>query len=181
MARTTHWLPKTSASSETSSGRATAAEFTETLSAPASSTACASSAERTPPPIVNGMNTSSAVRRASSTTVSRFSCEAVMSRNTIPSAPSSWYRRAGPTRSRQPPAQLRVIAVRGEEGPQRAHHLLVQLAGWVHRPRRRPVEVLHQHPAPRPRGAHHRAEHAAALRQVLEHEPGVYEVEAAGE
>src|SRR2546423_4957839 len=29
---------------------------------------------------------------------------------------------------RQPPAQLRVIAVRGEEGPQRAHHLLVQLA-----------------------------------------------------
>ena len=43
MASTTHWAPKTSASSESSSGRATAAEFTETLSAPASSTAWASS------------------------------------------------------------------------------------------------------------------------------------------
>ena len=49
-----------------SSGRATAAELTDTLSAPASSTAWASSTERTPPPIVNGMNTSSAQRRASS-------------------------------------------------------------------------------------------------------------------
>ena len=48
------------ASSPSSSGRATAAEFTDTLSAPASSTAWASSTERTPPPIVNGMNTSSA-------------------------------------------------------------------------------------------------------------------------
>ena len=45
----------------------------DTLSAPASSTACASSTERIPPPIVNGMKTSSAVRRASSTTVSRLS------------------------------------------------------------------------------------------------------------
>ena len=33
-----------------------------------------------PPPIVNGMKTLSAVRRASSTIVSRCSCEAVMSR-----------------------------------------------------------------------------------------------------
>ena len=49
----------------------TAAEFTETLSAPASSTAWASSRERMPPPIVNGMKTLSAVRRASSTIVSR--------------------------------------------------------------------------------------------------------------
>ena len=39
--------------------------FTDTLSAPASSTAWASSTERMPPPIVNGMNTSSAQRRAS--------------------------------------------------------------------------------------------------------------------
>jgi hypothetical protein len=64
--------------------------LTETLSAPASSTAWASAAERTPPPIVNGMNTSSAQRRASCATVSRRSWEAVMSRNTISSAPSSW-------------------------------------------------------------------------------------------
>ena len=90
MASTAHWAPKVSASSVSSSGRATAAEFTDTLSAPASSTAWASSVLRTPPPIVNGMNTSSAQRRASSATVSRFSCDAVMSRKTISSAPSSW-------------------------------------------------------------------------------------------
>jgi hypothetical protein len=90
MASTTHCAPNTSASSESSSGRATAAEFTDTLSAPASSTACASSTARTPPPIVNGMNTSSAQRRARSAAVSRRSCDAVMSRNTISSAPSSW-------------------------------------------------------------------------------------------
>ena len=41
----------------------------ETLSAPASSTAWASATERIPPPIVNGMNSSSAARRASATTV----------------------------------------------------------------------------------------------------------------
>ena len=40
-----------------------------TLSAPASSTACASATSRTPPPIVNGTKTSSAARRARSTTV----------------------------------------------------------------------------------------------------------------
>ena len=43
--------------------------MTATLSAPASSTACASATERMPPPIVNGTNTSLAVRRASSTIV----------------------------------------------------------------------------------------------------------------
>ncbi len=48
------------ASSSISSGRASAAELTETLSAPASSTACASATERMPPPIVNGTKTSSA-------------------------------------------------------------------------------------------------------------------------
>ena len=90
MASTTHCAPNTSASSDSSSGRATAAEFTDTLSAPASSTAWASATLRTPPPIVNGMNTSSAQRRASCATVSRFSCDAVMSRKTISSAPSSW-------------------------------------------------------------------------------------------
>ena len=65
IASTTHWAPNVSASSVISSGRATAAELTDTLSAPASSTACASSRERMPPPIVNGMKTLSAVRRAS--------------------------------------------------------------------------------------------------------------------
>ena len=89
IASTTHWAPNTLASSSISSGRATAAELTETLSAPASSTACASPAERMPPPIVNGTNTSSAARRASSTTVSRLSEVAVMSRKTSSSAPSA--------------------------------------------------------------------------------------------
>ena len=54
-------------SSESSSGRARAAELTETLSAPASSTAWASATYLIPPPIVNGTKTLSAVRRASST------------------------------------------------------------------------------------------------------------------
>src|SRR5436190_4231889 len=99
MASTTHWAPNTSASSPSSSGRWTAAEFTETLSAPASSTAWASATERMPPPIVKGMNTSWAVRRARSTIVSRFSCEAVMSRNTSSSPPSASYRAASSTGS----------------------------------------------------------------------------------
>ncbi len=89
MAITTHCEPNTAASSSISSGRASADELTDTLSAPASSTACASSTERMPPPIVNGMKTLSAVRRASSTMVSRSSCEAVMSRKTSSSAPSA--------------------------------------------------------------------------------------------
>src|SRR4051794_21781481 len=52
-----------------------------------------------PPPIVNGMNTSLAVRRARSTIVSRRSCDAVMSRNTISSPPSASYRQASSTGS----------------------------------------------------------------------------------
>src|SRR3954452_1830957 len=99
IATTTHWEPKTPASSEINSGRSSAEEFTETLSAPASSTACASSTERIPPPIVNGMKTLSAVRRASSTIVSRLSCEAVMSRKTSSSAPPASERSASPTGS----------------------------------------------------------------------------------
>ena len=89
MAKTTHCEPNTSASSPISSGRSSAAELIETLSAPASSTAWASSTERTPPPIVNGMKTSSAQRRASATIVSRRSWDAVMSRKTSSSAPSA--------------------------------------------------------------------------------------------
>ncbi len=89
MAMTMHCAPKTSASSFSSSGRRSAAELTVTLSAPASSTAWASCTERMPPPIVNGMKTLSAVRLASSTIVSRLSCEAVMSRKMSSSAPSA--------------------------------------------------------------------------------------------
>ena len=89
IASTTHCEPKCSASSSISSGRATAAELIDTLSAPASSTACASATERIPPPIVNGMNTLSAVRRARSTIVSRCSWVAVMSRKMTSSAPSA--------------------------------------------------------------------------------------------
>jgi hypothetical protein len=88
IASTTHWSPNTRASSSIRPARATAAELTETLSAPASSTPWASATSRTPPPIVNGTNTSSAARRASSTTVARLSEVAVMSRNTSSSAPS---------------------------------------------------------------------------------------------
>ena len=89
MATTTHWAPNSSASSATRSGRSTAAVLTQTLSAPARSSARASSTERMPPPMVKGMNTSSAVRRATSTMVSRASLDAVMSRKTSSSAPSA--------------------------------------------------------------------------------------------
>jgi hypothetical protein len=60
----------------------------DTLSAPARSSRRASSTLRTPPPIVKGMKTCSAVRRATSTIVSRASDDAVMSRKMISSAPS---------------------------------------------------------------------------------------------
>src|SRR3954451_24636534 len=52
-----------------------------------------------PPPVGKGMNTSLAVRRARSTIVSRRSCDAVMSRNTISSPPSASYREASSTGS----------------------------------------------------------------------------------
>ena len=89
MATTTHWAPNSAASSPISSGRSMAAVLTETFSAPAISRRRASSTDRTPPPTVNGMNTCSAVRRATSTMVSRASDDAVMSRNTTSSAPSA--------------------------------------------------------------------------------------------
>ena len=62
MATTTHWAPNSAASSATSSGRSRAAVLTATLSAPARSRRRPSSALRTPPPTVKGMNTCSAVR-----------------------------------------------------------------------------------------------------------------------
>ncbi len=54
---------------------------------------------RTPPPMVSGMKTCSAVRWASSTMVSRASWEAVMSRKTSSSAPSRSYVAASSTGS----------------------------------------------------------------------------------
>src|SRR5271157_2461825 len=66
-----------------------AAELIATLSAPQSSTAAASSRERMPPPTVNGMKSCRAVRRTVSSRVLRDSAVAVMSRNTISSAPAS--------------------------------------------------------------------------------------------
>src|SRR5690606_32902133 len=80
-------------------GRSTAAVLTDTFSAPARSRRRASSTVRTPPPTVNGMNTFSATRRATSTMVSRASDDAVMSRKTISSAPSASYRAASSTGS----------------------------------------------------------------------------------
>ena len=89
MATTTHWAPNSAASSATSSGRSTAAVFTDTLSAPARSSRRASSTDRTPAAHGEGDEDLSAVRRATSTMVSRASDEAVMSRNTSSSAPSA--------------------------------------------------------------------------------------------
>ena len=88
-ASTTHWEPNRSAASVISSGRATAAELTEILSAPARSSSRKSSRVRMPPPTVRGTNTCSAVRSTTSATVLRASWVAVMSKKTISSAPWS--------------------------------------------------------------------------------------------
>ena len=86
---TTHWLPNRSAISLTTSGRATAAELTATLSAPASNNARASSAVRTPPPTVSGMKHTCAVRRTTSSSVPRPSWLAEISRKHSSSAPAA--------------------------------------------------------------------------------------------
>ena len=85
--RTSTWLPNRSAISASSPGRATAAELTPTLSAPAARSRRTSSVERTPPPTVNGTNTCSAVARTTSSVVSRPAEVALTSRNVISSAP----------------------------------------------------------------------------------------------
>ena len=64
-----------------------AAELMLILSAPASNSAEASSSERTPPPTVNGTKSWRAVRRTTSIRMGRASLVAVMSSNTISSAP----------------------------------------------------------------------------------------------
>ena len=77
-------------SRRSSSGRATAAVLSDTLSAPARSRRRASSTERMPPPMVNGMNTCSAVAgRHVDDRVAGVGADAVMSRKTSSSAPSA--------------------------------------------------------------------------------------------
>ena len=69
--------------------RATAAEFTDTLSAPASSSPRISSTVRTPPPTVSGMKQASAVRLTASSRMPRASTLAVISRKQSSSAPAA--------------------------------------------------------------------------------------------
>ena len=109
MFTTMHWLPKRNAAARTNSGSRTAAELIDTLSHPASSNWRMSSSVRMPPPTVSGMNTCSAVRRTTSSMMSRPSWLAVMSRNTNSSAPSLSYRAATSTGS---PASRRFTKVR---------------------------------------------------------------------
>ncbi len=66
-----------------------AAELTEILSAPADKITSASSILEIPPPTVNGIFISLAIRVTSLLSVLRFSCDAVISRNTSSSAPLS--------------------------------------------------------------------------------------------
>ena len=96
---TMHCEPNCRDSSDNSSGRAIAAVFTDTLSAPARSNTSTSATERTPPPTVSGMNTCSAVRRTTSSIVARPDDEAVTSRNVNSSAPSASYTAANSTGS----------------------------------------------------------------------------------
>ncbi len=87
IATITACAPKLRPISSMSCGRAIALELMLTLSAPASKTARASSADRMPPPTVNGTNKDSAVRFTVSSSVPRPSCVAVISNKTISSAP----------------------------------------------------------------------------------------------
>src|ERR1700674_4389009 len=99
MATTMHCDPNCRAPSVISSGRCTAAVWIETLSAPARSKARISSTSRMPPPTVNGMKTSRAVRSTRSIKVARCCGAASMARKTSSSAPCSEYDRAMATGS----------------------------------------------------------------------------------
>src|SRR5256886_6573602 len=91
IASTTHWVPNSAASSERSAGRAMAAVFTLTLSAPAASRRRASSTRRTPPPTVRGIRIDARTRATVSTCVARASTDAATSSTTISSAPWDSY------------------------------------------------------------------------------------------
>jgi hypothetical protein len=79
MPATTHCTPNASASSASSAGRSTAGVFTDTLSAPACSTARASATLRMPPATQNGMSITSATRRTQAGSTARPSGLAPMS------------------------------------------------------------------------------------------------------
>jgi hypothetical protein len=83
------WLPNRCAISATSSGRATAAELTPTLSAPDFSSRSTSATVRTPPPTVSGMKICSAQRVTMSYVVDRSPVVAVTSRKVSSSAPAA--------------------------------------------------------------------------------------------
>ena len=89
IATTTHCRPNNVINSAISGGFFIAAVLTPTLSAPLSKIFLASSMDLTPPPTVNGILITEATLRTNSLIVSRCSFEAVMSRNTSSSAPSS--------------------------------------------------------------------------------------------
>src|SRR5207237_1372634 len=74
------WDPVRRATPVRSAGSASAALFSETLSAPARSSASASETVRTPPPTAKGIESSRATRSTRATRVPRFSNEALMSR-----------------------------------------------------------------------------------------------------
>ena len=84
----TAWLPNASAADEMIDGSRTAAELSETLTAPAAIMVRHPATSRKPPPTVYGMRRRSAAWLASSTVVRRSSEVAVMSRKTTSSAPS---------------------------------------------------------------------------------------------
>src|SRR5665647_425655 len=94
IAHTTHCLPKTSANSVITLGFSTADVLTDTLSAPLHKTSLASGTLRTPPPTVKGILIALATPSTTPRRISRFSDDAVISRKTNSSAPSSEYRLA---------------------------------------------------------------------------------------
>ena len=79
-------VPNAAAACVMSDGSATAAEFTDTLSAPAAIMVRMSATLRKPPPTQYGRCSCSLARPASSTVVARSSLVAAMSRNTTSSA-----------------------------------------------------------------------------------------------
>ena len=89
IAVTMHWAPNMSEDSLINSGFLTADVLTETLSAPALRIWRIASMELIPPPTVRGIKTSSAVLSITLIIVSLPWAEAVISKKTSSSAPSS--------------------------------------------------------------------------------------------
>ena len=88
---TIHCRPIFSVTSLIIFGLDTAAVFIVTLSAPTDSKSLTSLKSLTPPPTVNGINTSLATFSTTLNIVSLPSCDAVISKNVISSAPSESY------------------------------------------------------------------------------------------